>query len=61
VTDRVKELVRLLAETDGVIADIQLCLHEFAPAEAGRMRSVEAEMKMIRHQIESALKKLRPE
>jgi hypothetical protein len=58
MTDHVKLLVRLLAETDGLIADIHSCLHELSPADAERIRLVDAEMKMIRDQIESALKKL---
>ena len=58
MTDRVKQLVRLLAETDGLIAEIHTCLDELPPDDAERIRLVETEMKSIRDQIESALKKL---
>jgi hypothetical protein len=59
MTDRIKLLVRLLADTDGLIAEIEAGLDQMPPTEAERMRLVDAEMKMIRDQIESALKKLR--
>ena len=59
MTGHVKALVRLLAETDGLIADIKTGLHELSPAEAEKLRLVDTEMKLIRDQIESALKKLR--
>ena len=58
MTDRVKQLVRLLAETDGLIAEIHSSLDELPPDDAERIRLVETEMKLIRDQIESALKKL---
>ena len=59
MTDRVKQLVRLLAETDGLIAEIHTRLDELPPDDAERIRLVETEMKLIRDHIESALKKLR--
>jgi hypothetical protein len=59
MTDAVKILVRLLAETDGVIADIRSSIEKMPPAVAERLRAVEAEMTLIQEQIESALKKLR--
>jgi hypothetical protein len=36
MTDRLKDRVRLLAETDGLIADIQSCLHELGAFEVER-------------------------
>jgi hypothetical protein len=59
MTDHVKLLVQLLAETDGLIAEIEAGLDEMPPTEAERMRLVDAEMKLVRKQIESAMKKLR--
>jgi hypothetical protein len=61
MTARVKLLVRLLADTDGLIAEIQAGMHELSQPDADRVRLVDAEMKLIRDQIESALKKLRAE
>jgi hypothetical protein len=58
MTDRITLLVRLLAETDGLIAEIESGLDEMPPTDSERMRGVDAEMKMIRNQIERALKKL---
>jgi hypothetical protein len=60
MTDHVNLLVKLLAETDGLIAEIEAGLDEMPPTEAERMRLVDAEMKLVRKQIESAMKKLRP-
>ena len=51
----------MLAETDGLIAEIQAGLLQLPPEEAERVKLVDAEMKLIRDQIESALKKLRAE
>jgi hypothetical protein len=59
MTDHVKLLVRMLAETDGVIADIQSCIPVLPPADADKVRFIDEEMKSIRGKIESALKKLR--
>jgi ABC-type thiamine transport system substrate-binding protein len=57
MTDGVKQLAGLLAETDGLIADIESGLDEMSPAEAEKMRLLETEMKLIRDQIESLPKK----
>ena len=58
MTDRIRLLVRMLAETDGLIAEIQAGLLQLPPEEAERVKLVDMEMRSIRDQIESALKKL---
>jgi hypothetical protein len=59
MTDHVKLLVRLLAETDGLIPESEAGVIEIPADEAERMRLIDTEMKLIRKQIESASKKLR--